>query len=132
MQTLILLQILLASLINAQTALASTNIPQTYQLPLISTSTEAVSEYIKEQAIIYGVDPIMAVKVATLESGLDPTRVGDKGTSKGLWQIHLPAHSDVTTEEALDPIWSTQWSMKEMVKDKGCRIWSTCPPSASP
>lgn len=68
----------------------------------------------------------MALRVATAESGLDPTKMGDQNTSAGLWQIHLPAHPDVSLTEALDPQWSTIWAMKEMAKDDGCKIWSTC------
>lgn len=41
--------------------------------------------------------------VALAESGGDPGAVGDAGTSFGLWQIHLPAHPDVTQACALDP-----------------------------
>jgi hypothetical protein len=37
------------------------------------------------------------------ESGWNPEAVGDGGTSIGLVQIHLPAHPDVTREQALDP-----------------------------
>lgn len=41
--------------------------------------------------------------VALAESGGDPAAVGDQGTSFGLWQIHLPAHPEVSQACALDP-----------------------------
>ena len=37
------------------------------------------------------------------ESSDNPNAVGDNGTSFGLSQIHLTAHTDITKQEALDP-----------------------------
>lgn len=41
--------------------------------------------------------------IALAESGGRTDAVGDNGSSFGLWQIHLPAHPDVTQACALDP-----------------------------
>ncbi len=41
--------------------------------------------------------------IALAESGGRTDAVGDGGTSYGLWQIHLPAHPDVSQACALDP-----------------------------
>lgn len=68
--------------------------------------------------------PHFAVQVALCESGLNPASVGDHGTSFGLWQIHLPAHPDITKEQALDPVWSTRWAAQMFAKGYASR-W-TC------
>lgn len=44
-----------------------------------------------------------AVAIALAESGGDTNAVGDQGTSFGLWQIHLPAHPDISQQCAVDP-----------------------------
>lgn len=41
--------------------------------------------------------------IALAESGGRTDAVGDNGSSFGLWQIHLPAHPDVSQACALDP-----------------------------
>lgn len=41
--------------------------------------------------------------IGLAESGGNPNAVGDNGTSYGIWQIHLPAHPDVTAQCAQDP-----------------------------
>ena len=43
-----------------------------------------------------------AVAIAKCESGLRTTAVGDGGKSFGVWQIHLPAHPDITAQQACD------------------------------
>ena len=77
-----------------------------------------------------------AVKVAT-EQGLDvdkftgtlncesqfnPEAVGDHGTSLGIAQIHLPAHPDVSRENAFDGIWSINWAAHHFSYEPN--IWS--------
>jgi murein DD-endopeptidase MepM/ murein hydrolase activator NlpD len=47
-------------------------------------------------------DTTTAAAVAMAESGGDTNAVGDQGTSFGLWQIHLPAHPDVSQACAVD------------------------------
>ena len=85
-----------------------------------------VKDYITTEALIVGVDPQIALKTAKIESGYDKNQIGDKGTSYGIWQIHLPAHPDVSKSQAQDIIFSTEWAMNEMKKDGGCKIWSSC------
>jgi hypothetical protein len=46
-----------------------------------------------------------------LESGWNPTSVGDQGTSFGPFQIHLPAHPGVTASEAENPSWAVNYMM---------------------
>lgn len=85
-----------------------------------------VKDYIVVEALAVGVDPQLALKIANDESGFHPDRIGDHGTSYGIWQIHLPAHKDISPNQAEDIIWSTNWSLNEL-KEGNCRIWSTCP-----
>jgi hypothetical protein len=84
-----------------------------------------IKDYIVTEALVVGVDPQMAIGIAEAEGQFDTNSVGDHGTSYGTWQIHLPAHKDITKEQATNLIWSTQWSLNEMKKN-GCKIWSTC------
>jgi len=48
-------------------------------------------------------DTATAAAIAMAESGGRTDAVGDQGTSFGLWQIHLPAHPDVSQGCAEDP-----------------------------
>ena len=44
---------------------------------------------IRKAAISQGIDPDQAVRVATAESSLDVNAVGDRGTSFGIFQLHV-------------------------------------------
>lgn len=59
------------------------------------TPTEAV---IVKVATQLGVDPRLALAIAYQESGLDPTAVGDNGTSFGLYQLHRGGELGRNTE----------------------------------
>lgn len=48
---------------------------------------------------------------AKLESGWNPGAVGDGGTSFGIFQIHLPAHPNVTAEQAKDPAFAARFML---------------------
>lgn len=117
----------------AQTADAA-SIPRIASTTPLATQAD-ISAYIQQEASDYGVDPNMALKVANAESGLqpdiqsqykDPTGPNGREDSWGIFQIHLPAHKEVTHAEAIDPAFNIEWSMKEMSKDGSCKIWTTC------
>lgn len=95
-----------------------------------STTPSIIKDYIVVEALVAGVNPQTALTVAERESRFNPKAAGDGGKSHGIWQIHLPAHKEVTKEQAQNIIFSTQWSMNEMSKNS-CAIWSTCPKSVS-
>lgn len=95
------------------------------QIALGNTDPVLIKDYIATEALVMGVDPQIAIGVVERESKFDCKRIGDHGTSYGCWQIHLPAHADVTPAQAKDVVFATQWSLKE-IKANGCRIWSTC------
>lgn len=90
------------------------------------TDPDTIKGFITTEAVIQGVNPQVAIGVAQAESNLTSDRIGDHGTSYGLYQIHLPAHPDITEAQAENIIFSTEWSLAEMKKDGGCQIWSTC------
>lgn len=46
-----------------------------------------------------------------MESGWSPQAVGDQGTSFGPFQIHLPAHPGVSSQEAEDPQWAVNYML---------------------
>lgn len=95
------------------------------QIAIGNTSSTTIRDYIITEALVMGVDPQIAQGIVERESRFDCASVGDFGTSKGCWQIHLPAHKEITSKQAHDVIWSTQWSLNE-IKKNGCQIWSTC------
>lgn len=57
------------------------------------------------------------------ESNFDPAAVGDQGTSFGVAQIHLPAHKEITKEEALDPAFAINWAAR-MFAQGDATLWS--------
>lgn len=90
-----------------------------------STTPAIIRDYIVVEALASNVNPQLAIGIATAESRLNPNAVGDYGTSVGLFQIHLPAHQDVSEEQAKNIIFSTEWSMNQLSQGN-CQIWSTC------
>lgn len=96
-----------------------------YNLLSVDQSPNTITDYIVTESLVNGVDPQLILNTAKFESRLNPHAVGDHNTSFGLYQIHLPAHSEISRAQAEDIVWSTQWTINEMRKN-GCRIWSTC------
>lgn len=82
-----------------------------------------VREMVLDAEAKYGLSD-MFLDTLTCESGLHPDRVGDNGTSFGVAQIHLPAHPDVTKEEALDPEFAIEWSAQQFAAGRAY-MW-TC------
>ena len=80
-----------------------------------------VKTLISEYQIKYGL--VGFYETALCESGFNASAIGDSGGSYGLWQIHLPAWPEITKEQALDPVWSTQWAVEKFQEDP--TIW-TC------
>jgi hypothetical protein len=52
----------------------------------------------------------------TGESNWNPTAVGDKGTSFGLVQIHLPAHPHITEAQARNPEFALNFIVDEFIR----------------
>lgn len=90
-------------LIAAPPALAGTVSPLPYTIenaPLI----------IEAYAVRYGISAAPLVGTLRCESGFKGDAIGDYGTSYGVSQIHLPAHKDISKEEALNPFFAIDWA----------------------
>lgn len=72
----------------------------------------------------YGLEPNILARTLWCESSYRPDAIGDGGTSYGIAQIHLPAHPQVTPEEALDPEWAVEWAAQAFANGQA-RMW-TC------
>lgn len=70
-------------------------------------------KYAWDEAVKLGVDPTIFTDTLQCESSFDPNATGDHGTSIGIAQIHLPAHADITREEASDGVWSIIWAAQQ-------------------
>jgi hypothetical protein len=70
--------------------------------------------------------------LAYQESGFGRHLIGDHGTSFGPFQIHLPAHPEVTRAQAMNWRWSANWTGDYLVKKLGAndnlfkalRLWN--------
>jgi hypothetical protein len=73
-----------------------------------------VTEAITQAAHEYGVDPNLALATATVESGLNPTAVGDGGTSFGLFQLHRGGElGSMSPQQAFDPLTNARRALSE-------------------
>ena len=61
--------------------------------------------------------------VMRCESRFDPWAVGDKGKSRGLWQIHSGFNPTVADEEAFGVRSSTRWAVQRILRGEGYK-WS--------
>lgn len=78
---------------------------------------------IEAYAVKYGVPAQPIIDTLRCESRFNSDIVGDHGTSYGVAQIHLPAHQDVTKEEALNPFFAIDWTAQQF-KAGNAHIWS--------
>lgn len=79
--------------------------------------------YASTTAQQYGLNADRFVSVLDCESGFDPEAIGDHGTSFGVVQIHMPAHPDITLEQATDPLWAINWAAEQWSKGNAA-AWS--------
>lgn len=91
-----------------------------------SFSQQQIAEIIATKAIEYGVDPKLALYISWQESNWNPDAIGDHGESIGAFQIHLPAHEEISMQQATDIYWSSDWAMQQLAHGS-CKIWTTCP-----
>ncbi len=73
------------------------------ELQAIATSSAAKYHLTKRQTR-------QMLATVNCESGWVATSTGDYGTSIGIAQIHLPAHQDISKDQALDPYFSLDWA----------------------
>lgn len=83
--------------------------------PAASGPSGDVVSIITSVANELGVDPKLAIAIAQEESGLDPTKVGDSGTSFGLFQLHQGGElGDLTPDQAKDPTTNARVALAEV------------------
>ena len=97
--------------------------PEALQDVPVSTST-VHDILIPMYAGLYNVPTTTLDKVVSCESGYGEYQEGDHGTSFGLSQIHLPAHPDITKQQAYNPFFSLNYMASEISKGHGS-MW-TC------
>ena len=78
---------------------------------------------ISAYSAFYGVSSSTLYKVLNCESQMNPGAIGDNGTSFGIAQIHLPAHPDITKQEALDPNFAIPWTALQFSLGRQ-KMWS--------
>lgn len=83
-----------------------------------------VKEYVTEQAIKVGVDPLRVQWIVSHESQYCQRMSGDDGQSIGCWMISLKWHPEVDLACSKDLACSTAWSLKH-IKDGYINEWST-------
>lgn len=93
------------------------------QLPQVIYSTSTAEAIITSYAIHYGIPADPLIRTLKCESDFNSQAIGDFGTSFGISQIHLSAHPEITKAQALDPLWSINWSAKQFALGNA-RIWS--------
>lgn len=82
---------------------------------------------IKQISAKYGIDYKMVYAVCLVESNCNTDRIGDSGKSYGAYQIYLPAHPDISKEQAVNFSWATEWTIKHCEKYKeDVKMFSLC------
>ncbi len=116
-------------------ATTTTNQPQISDVSTtknVSTTTSAQIQidqlYVRFQAIVYGVNPDLAVCIVSHESQWVGTKIGKEdapyGVSRGWWQINTYFHPEINFAFASSLSSSTQWAL-EKIKEGHISWWST-------
>lgn len=61
---------------------------------LVMTKSQ-IAGYVAQQAVLEGVDPVVALRIATCESKLNPNAVNKKSSARGIMQITLATQTEV-------------------------------------
>lgn len=86
-------------------------------------STTTAPLIIEAYAVRYGIPAAPIIKTLQCESQFDSQAIGDHGTSFGVAQIHLSDHPGVTKEEALNPYFAIDWTVRQF-RDGNASWWS--------
>lgn len=86
--------------------------------PIVLNSTTTIAAYVKVAQLEYGLSNDFYETLQHESDGFQNTQsnvVNLKGPngredSWGIAQIHLPAHPEISKEQALDPKWSIDWA----------------------
>lgn len=98
--------------------------PAEAQAPVRTVKDFTPAELVVYYASVYHVSAQQMTDTIQCESRFNPNAVGDHGKSFGLSQIYLPAHKNITKEQALDPIFSIEFMAKSFKQGKQ-NMW-TC------
>lgn len=95
--------------------------------PVVYSSSTAQT-IIEAYAVKYGIEAAPLLATLSCESNYRADARGDfdthaTPTSFGVAQIHLPAHPDITREQALDPLWSIDWTARQFKAGRQ-HMWS--------
>lgn len=97
-------------------------------LPPVVYSTTTAEDILRSYAIKYEINSDEFVATAKCESKFEAKARGDYEndipTSFGVFQIHLPAHPDITKEQALNPLFAIDWAAQQFA-DGRAYMW-TC------
>lgn len=91
--------------------------------PLRQLKDYTVPELVQHFASQYNVSAEKMLATMKCESSLNIYAEGDNHTSFGISQIHLPAHPEVTKEQAFNPVFASEFMAKEFARGHQ-RIWS--------
>lgn len=105
-----------------------------FTVPILSHAQPPTAEqvkYIENYAKIFNINPARVYKTINCESkfiarqSVIPSKKGYNGyeDSWGIAQIHLPAHPDISREEAMNDEFAIGWMMREFSRGNQ-RIWS--------
>lgn len=102
---------------------AQKNIPAP-QPQILATSTINLPNMVRAYALSIGVNPDLAACIVKHESEWVPSKKGDDGNSRGLWQISNVWHPEVPDAVAFSAVSSTIWSLR-WIKTGHVGQWST-------
>ena len=86
------------------------------EAPLRTLNQYTVSELVHHFASQYSVSAHRMLATMNCESSMNTKAVGDHNTSFGIAQIHLPAHPDITKEQAENAIFASEFMAKEFAQ----------------
>ena len=95
-------------------------------LSAVECEGENMEAVIRSAAKKYGVSEQLMLDLAYCESRFDPKTIGDGFMPKpsiGLFQINLYYHPEVTESQALDPVFSADWTAKQISEGR-LHLWS--------
>jgi hypothetical protein len=89
-----------------------------------STSILDLQVMVASESVKFGINPSYSSCIVSHESQWDPTKPGDDGNSRGLWQISKVWHPEVSDAVANNALASTLWSLA-WIKAGHAKQWST-------
>jgi hypothetical protein len=109
----------------ARAEMASTaSIPAQISTYTATSTPQSVISYVRQQALLKGINPQIALFIVAHESQDGVNMHGDDGTSRGFWMISKIYHPEVSDQCAYDLTCSTAWSLNWILAGH-INQWST-------